>query len=144
MITIFIAHMASGKSTFVKAGPNRFDDDDARVPASEPVLAELRAVNDWDNHNLIWHQMLRNWAKHLPKECSVTAHTLADAMVLAEAATFPSQVVFILVPAKTWSDRLAKRNLNRDEIRLAHRNREDVIKEIALNPDLPVLADFPV
>lgn len=145
MIRIFIAPMASGKSSWVTVSPHtRFDSDDARLPEVEDTLKALRRKNDWTAHNLIWHELLMMWASKLPRNCAVTCHSMADAVAITQGSGAAVRFFIILVPPDEWQSRQAQRKLNAEEKKLAKLNRRTVEDDAARNPTITVLNDFPM
>jgi len=139
-----IAPTCSGKTTYVAAHPNAYDDDEAAPdggPLSE-LLERLRRANDWPRHNRAWHFLLRSWRRSLPATAkAVTAHSLADAQAMAEPTG--DEYAFVLLPRDEWERRIAQRDLDAEGIRIAELNRKTVEEEIQRHPEIPVLTTFP-
>jgi hypothetical protein len=94
-----IAPMGTGKTTYARNNPDAYDDDDAKSPATEVRLKELRKMRDWKGHNQIWHAQLRHWIGGLPDHSTILCHSGADAQAMGAT---PDTSIAVLLPALRW------------------------------------------
>lgn len=133
--TILIMHALGGKTTLSKTGIG-IDSDAAKTEQDEPELKRLRGLGLWDEHNAIWHRLVRKLADTHPGE-TLLCHSLAD----AKAADPDARYIFIFPSDDEFKYRVSKSERQGElrRVALAKQNRSLNLDDALSNPSIPVV-----
>lgn len=112
--TFVVAPSCAGKTTFKRAHPEVVaDTDDAKDPALEPELKQLRraALIDplkWADHNKVWHAQIDKMSDVLLQKPIVIGHSMDDLSVVAKHVG-AGRFVAVIPPLEQYSEQVARR-----------------------------------